>query len=148
MGDEGGNLPFHLACEGESIGTVKFLYEADPQSIFAKTNYGFYPLHMTMKHKGEQQTEVAQFLIRNDPGSVSNPVPDNIPGGSNYTGYLPLHLACMHMAKMTTVQLLFDAYPDAIQTRVKGMFEAHKKIRSALPEHRDTELHLTSLRNS
>jgi len=115
-----GNLPLHLACEYGSLDTVKYLHEADPQSIFAMNNCGLYPLHMAMSTRGGYQAEVTRFILSIDPDSASRTIPKNASGPYAGYEYMPLHLACTRMAGIDAVKLLFDANPHAIHCRVKG----------------------------
>ena len=119
-GDEDRNLPFHLACGHGTVDVVQYLYDEGPESIFVKTGDGFcdgfYPMHCAMRTGENHRTEVAKLLLRLAPDSASTPVR---PRGNSidFAGCLPLHIACIHMAEMSAVHLLFDAHPAAIYTK-------------------------------
>ena len=114
IGDGYGYLPFHLACQNGSPETVKYLYEADRESINKRTRADdLHPIHMALERDSEiDQFEITKFLLRCDPDCAAAALPNY----HRLAGCLPFYLACDRGAYLETVQLLFDVYPAAIYT--------------------------------
>jgi len=126
--DRNGNLPCYLACESGSIDTIKYLFNADPQSIYSTNICGFNPLHFVISERGKHlttrdrphETEVVRCLLEIDPKSASRQASLEVQPFMIYGGYLSLHFACENRANIDIVKLLFNAYPQAINKNVRG----------------------------
>lgn len=108
----GGMLLIHNACcGGRRVDTVKCLLELYPESVNVQDTDGFLPIHRAAQSMaGEDKAEIISFLL--------SKYPDGVEKATAGGGSLPLHLACESFnardINLKTVQLLFDAYPEAI----------------------------------
>jgi ankyrin repeat protein len=136
-----GMTPFHVACkEGASYQTIFDLFTIWPHAVSTPTRpvrrrkggkSPMLPLHMACRYYSglaEEQNKVISFLLRVYP-EASNIFTSEIEvmptilddANSNVRindGDLPLHLYCEnHFCNLPVLDVLFKAYPDAIQQR-------------------------------
>ena len=110
-----GSLPIHLACSSDNcrVDTVKYLLDVHPESIDVDSG-GWLPIHIAADSNGPQKADIIEHLLMKDPDCASKATED---------GHYPLHLACYAnpdlsaMPDLASVQLLFNAYPEAILKR-------------------------------
>ncbi len=123
-----GKLPLHWACRYNSISTVKYFLEVYPESINVAANDQSYPIHYTIRglqHRRNPETaiEVVKFLLDCNRDVVLQKK------GSK----LPLYLVCematavnynaqKRDAHLKVLQILYDAYPEAIERVNAGKF--------------------------
>ena len=104
-----GETPLHFASYSGRLDTVKYLCELCPESINAECSGGFLPIHDAAR--GGERAEIIRFLLSKYPDGAEKATDDE---GRR----LPLHLACNSFnardVNLKTVQLLLDAYPEAI----------------------------------
>ena len=107
-----GWLPIHLSCGGkrdDTSNTIQYMLELDPELINAEDNGGYLPIHIAAM-KG--RTELIELLLKFDSDAASKKTID----GSRL---LPLHLASYN-SNLSSIQVLYDAYPEAILARSSG----------------------------
>ena len=114
-----GSLPIHKACRygtrSDSVNTIQYLLELYPNSIHARDNDGWLPIHKSAsprkKDRSGRGKDIVALLLKHDHTVASTATENNC--------RLPLHIACntAHSEHLGIVQLLFDAYPEAIWTR-------------------------------
>eukprot|EP00579_Thalassiosira_antarctica_P014860 CAMPEP_0201950948 /NCGR_PEP_ID=MMETSP0903-20130614/56751_1 /ASSEMBLY_ACC=CAM_ASM_000552 /TAXON_ID=420261 /ORGANISM="Thalassiosira antarctica, Strain CCMP982" /LENGTH=675 /DNA_ID=CAMNT_0048494205 /DNA_START=1 /DNA_END=2027 /DNA_ORIENTATION=+ len=109
-------LPIHLACRRGQLDKVKYLLKLYPESIDMKAKNGFLPIHDAAHWGGKHKIEIIQFLLMHQPDGASRAVSTR-QGHAVHEGRLPLHLACDNGMNPNAVQVLFDAYPEAIQSK-------------------------------
>ena len=106
-----GSLPIHLACtygtRDDSADTIQYMLELDPELINAEGRGGYLPIHWAARNGG---TEAIELLLKYDPDAALREVNDG-------TRELPLHLACDYNTNLSSIQVLYDAYPEAIHAR-------------------------------
>ena len=83
------------------------MLELDPELIDAENNRGWLPIHYAAKNG---RTKSIELLLKFDSDAASK----EINGGSRR---LPLHLACNYYTNISSIQVLYDAYPEAIFAR-------------------------------
>ena len=120
MADDLGVLPFYFACQCNAVATAEYLYKLSPESINVADNYGNYPIHNAingLKHRSNPKDgiEVMRFMLDCNPDVVLQ----------ECNGKLPLYWVCdeatnentptMLNAYLKILQLLYDAYPEAIE---------------------------------
>ena len=100
-------LPIHWACSSDNcrLDTVEYLLESNPESVDNETDNWWWPIHHAARSNGLHKTDIIKYLLTKDPNCASK-VTD--------IGDYPLHLACWSVPNLKAVQLLFDAYPEAI----------------------------------
>jgi len=103
-------LPTHSACISDNcrLDSVKYLLDIYPESIKIDTGGGWLSIHLAARSNGPQKDEIIEHLLSKDPTCASK-VTEN--------GLTPIHLACFANLNLTTMQLLFDAYPEAVLKR-------------------------------
>ena len=105
-----GSLPIHLACTGnqdDAADTIQYMLEVDSELINAEDRHRRLPIHLAAMRGG---TEAIELLLKFDPNAASKEV-------NNGTRWLPLHLTCKYNTNFSSIQVLYDAYPDAIFAR-------------------------------
>jgi ankyrin repeat protein len=109
-----GTLPFHLACQFNTVATAKYLHQLYPESIDVAANDGYHPIHYAifgLKNRSnlKEGIEVVRFLLGCNPAALSS------------TGQTPLHIACLsEHTTLNVVQLLIDAFPDSVRHEDNG----------------------------
>jgi len=103
-------LPIHWACSSVncSVDVVKYLLDVYPESINVEAHDGWLPIHMVAYSNGPQKADVIEHLLSKDPTYASK---------LTRNGECPLHLACFIGPNLAAVQVLFDAYPEAVLKR-------------------------------
>ena len=87
------------------------MLELDPELSNAANSDGYLPIHCAAE---SGRTTSIEILLKYDPAAASKETDD----GSRQ---LPLHLACaVYNPNLSSIQLLYDAYPDAILARNRG----------------------------
>ena len=115
--ESGGWLPIHKACawgkRDDTADTIQHMLELDPELINAdnRSGYmrGYLPIHCASVNR---RTESIELLLHYDPDAASR-----IIGGWER---LPLHVACNNDTNLSSIQVLYDAYPEAILARNSG----------------------------
>ena len=102
-------LPIHIACRyGErdnTADTIQYMLEMDSELINAADNDGYLPIHWAAMGG---RTKSIELLLKFDPDAASKEVND-------VNRRLPLHIACdFHDTSLSSIQVLYDAYPEAI----------------------------------
>ena len=113
-----GWLSIHRACaHGEGDDTadiIQYMLEMEPELINDEDSKGFLPIHYAAMYG---RTKSIELLLKFDPNAASNVIND----GSRLIGlWLPLHFACRFSTNLSTIQVLYDAYPEAIFTSDSG----------------------------
>ena len=125
---EDGALPFHMACQYNTVATAKYFHKFYPESINVVTTTGFYPIHYAiaaMQSGSQDAIEIVQFLLDRDP---------NVALQENRSGKLPLFLVCNYdyegfvtvplpnqpsvrilSLALKVLRILYDAYPEVIE---------------------------------
>ncbi len=114
--DSSGQLPIHALCGNpdvadadDAVDALGQLIEVSPPSVReVDTVYGYLPIHFAIQFG--KSADFCKLLLEAHPESVTRTDYD---GSNNMT---LLHFACMRMRSPTcpVIQLLFDAYPEAI----------------------------------
>ena len=103
--------PIHLVCRFgnrvDTTDTIQYMLELDPELINAEDSDGYLPIHFASEYSG---TELIELLFKYDPEAASTEMNDEY-------RWLPLHLACSYNTNLSTIQVLYDAYPEAILAR-------------------------------
>ena len=106
-----GMLPIHVSCwydnRDDKADTIQYMLELDPKLINAEGDGGKLPIHHAAMHG---RTESIELLLKYDPDAASKEV-------NNESRRLPLHLACNNDENLSSIQALYDAYPEAIFAR-------------------------------
>jgi hypothetical protein len=143
----GGRLPIHIAVlKGASVAVVRYLCEAQPQSMGMKDQEGNLPLHYAAMYSSN---EIVQLMVKAYPlackvGNRSDRLPLHLLCGrcwdqdpiavdtiqavltehcealrwADRNGRLPLHVCCTSQnPRADIVQLLVPAYPEALLAR-------------------------------
>ena len=104
-----GSLLIHVACvkgkRDDTVDTIQHMLELDPELI--NTEYkGYLTIHLAAING---RTTLIELLLKFDPDAASKVIND----GSQQ---LPLHLACScrEGTNLSSIQALYDAYPEAI----------------------------------
>jgi len=105
-----GNLPIHEACynsRDDSFETVQHMLKLNPDSIDTRNRNEELPIHIVAVRG---RSKIVDLLLLHDPDAASKP--------SDHRR-LPLHEVCSsrEYAHLHTVQVLYDAYPQAIIAR-------------------------------
>ena len=106
----GGMLPIHEAFIGnrdDTADTIQYMLELDSELINAEDSDGWLPIHFASEYSGAESIE---FLLKFDSDAASKETND-------VSRWLPLHLACINNANLSSIQALYDAYPEAIFAR-------------------------------
>ena len=109
--DDIGQVPLHhaLCSDNISLGSIKVLLEASPDSLFIADNDGTLPFHVAC---GFSSSDIVEYLTNHFKVSSF--------GGSikDMWGNTPLHYACRY-GKLDTVKLLLDKqeYIDSVSVR-------------------------------
>ena len=108
------SLPIHLACSwgrDDIVDTIQYMLELDSELINAENSGGKLPIHIAAMNG---RTKSIELLLKFDPNASSKEV-------NNGSRLLPLHLACStYNTNLSSIQVLYDAYPDAILARNNG----------------------------
>ena len=104
-----GMLPIHLACHygnrDDTADTIQYMLKLDPELINAEDGDGYLPIH----HAAEWgRVQIIELLLKFDPDSASKEIND-------VNQRLPLHLS--YNSNLSSIQALYDAYPEAILAR-------------------------------
>ena len=103
-----GELPIHKACRFGKVDTILYMLKLYPESINdVRNGYGNLPIHIAARHAGH---DVIESLLKHDPAGASKKTTGN-------KEQLPLHIASSLYGSQEEVQILFDAYPQAIHIR-------------------------------
>lgn len=116
MGTNYGHLPIHSACCGGRVETVEYILKLSPKSIDTSDWRGHYPIHLAASHCASwaANSEIIKLLLTHDPASAAKAIPDT---DRVLPHCLPLHVvAGIGCGRLSSVQLIFDAYPEAICT--------------------------------
>jgi len=108
-----GSLPIHDACGRSTVHTetIHYLLDMYPESINIRDGSGMLPIHCAARYGN---AKIVDLLLLHDPDAASKPRITSIIRRFS----LPLHEACSReYAQLLTVQVLFDAYPQAIRAR-------------------------------
>ena len=99
-------LPIHLACSSDHcrLDSVKYLLDVNPESINVNSD-GWPLIHCAASSQGAQKADVMKYLLMKDPTCASKLTEDE---------RTPLHVASLPGTNLSAVQLLFNAYPEAI----------------------------------
>ena len=99
---DSGWLPIHIACgwgkRDDTVDTIQYMLELDPELINAAGG-GYLPIHFAAENGCAKSIEL---LLKYDPNAASKKTYD--------FEQLPLHLA----SNLSSIQVLYDAYPDAV----------------------------------
>ena len=108
-----GALPIHRACVSSNcnLDSVEYLLLDYPEGINVRDSEGRLPIHYAAISLGAQKADVIEHLLSKDLTCVSKV--------TNNHRQTPLHLACLSdlAPDLSSIQLLFDAYPEAILER-------------------------------
>jgi len=130
-----GSLPFHRACRRNCLATVEYLYKLYPESISVANNDGSKPIHCAIWglkwREGDPEAiiEVLQFLLDCNPDVAS----------LTFRGELPLYWVGteakndntpMLNAYLKVLQLLYDAYPEAIDEVISNVSNCCEEVRT------------------
>jgi ankyrin repeat protein len=104
-----GSLPILVACSGnrdDTADTIQYMLELDSELINVEDSAGLLPIHRASNLN--EGTKSIKILLKFDPEAASKE--------TNNDGYrwLPLHLACSYDTNLSSIQVLYDAYPEAI----------------------------------
>ena len=113
-----GMLPIHVACcygnRDDIVDTIQYMLELDPELINSEDRRRYLSIHLAAEYGSAKSIEL---LLKFDPNAASNVIND----GSRLIGlWLPLHFACRFSTNLSTIQVLYDAYPEAIFTSDSG----------------------------
>ena len=114
LADSEERLPFHYSCVNNNVETAKYLFRLYPECINATSN-GEYPIHCLLRYSSADPSRsilaMTQFLLNNDRGAVTKP---------DSQGYLPVFISCHKPRKLEIIELLFNAYPEAVYFDMSG----------------------------
>ena len=104
-----GMLPIHFACawgkRDDTADTIQYMLKLDHELINAEDGDGYLPIH----HAAEWgRVQTIELLLKLDPDSASKEIND-------VNQRLPLHLS--YNSNLSSIQALYDAYPEAILAR-------------------------------
>ena len=104
-----GILPIHYACANgkrdDTADTIQYMLELDRELVNAEDSNGYLPIHCAAM---SGMTKSIELLLKFDPDAASKEVND-------VNRRLPLHIACdFHYTSLSSIQVLYDAYPEAI----------------------------------
>ena len=104
-----GRLPIHDACaNGYRDDTIQYMLELDPELINVEDSDGYLPIHWAAMRGTTKSIEI---LLKFDPDAASKEF-------NNGSRRLPLHHACgAYNQNLSSIQALYDAYPEAIFAR-------------------------------
>ena len=105
-----GRLPIHEVCrygnQDDTADTIQYMLELDPELINEEDSDGYLPIHCA----DYGNTNAIELLLKFDPDAASKEANDG-------TRWLPLHFACRYSPNLSSIQVLYDAYPEAILAR-------------------------------
>ena len=115
----GDQLPLHRACRKGNVQAIRYLYELSPDNLYAG---GYLPIHLALLNEFSEAVgiEILQYLLQCNPEVASKPVlrvHDDWLGAPKVEGRLALHLACFCYKSLSVLTILFNAYPEAIDTK-------------------------------
>ena len=101
-------LPIHRACRygtrDDTADTIQYMLELDPELINAQNDGGWLPINHAA---WQENTKAIELLLKFDPDAASKEVNDE-------SRRLSLHVACNYNTNLSSIQVLYDAYPEAI----------------------------------
>jgi hypothetical protein len=96
----------HVCIFVQSLEIIQYLVEAFPASLMIPWDTsGKLPIHCALGHPGTSQ-EMVEYLAEMCPESLSKP---------DYTGRLPIHMACLNGYSLSILKLLADKSPGSIE---------------------------------
>ena len=99
--DGSGTLPLHLACQNREMPTnvIQYLVEHDTTTVCHWDNQGNLPIHMLCACRpwGRDTLALLKLFLSVSPNLISTP---------DWTGALPLHIACQNGARLDFIQFL------------------------------------------
>ncbi len=125
-----GTLPFHFACQFNTVATAKYLYKLYPESIHAAiAANGSYPIHCVVAAlEAEDNGKMVQFLLDCDPNVASQEarggkLPLSLLCNGDYEGLQAFshntagvtHYVNVWSLALKVLKILYDAYPEAIE---------------------------------
>ena len=106
-----GSLPIHDLCNlnrrADAVDTIQYMLELYPESINRRDGLGYLPIHYAASKARHGRIDTMKLLLKHDPDAVSKKTTDG-------KGQLPLHLACRYCKRPEAIQVLYDAFPEAI----------------------------------
>jgi hypothetical protein len=102
-----GALVIHHACTFVlSLEIIQYLVEAYPKALMTPQDIsGKLPIHCALGHPGTTQ-EMIEYLAEMCPESLLKP---------DYTGRLPIHMACLNGCSLSILKFLVDKSPGSIE---------------------------------
>ena len=104
-----GRLPIHDTCaygnRDDTVDTIQYMLELDTELINAENSYEWLPIHYAAQFGN---AKLIELLLKYEPDAASMEV---------LTRELvawPLHLACNYNTNLSSIKVLYDAYPEAI----------------------------------
>ena len=101
-------LPIHRACRygtrDDTADTIQYMLELDPELINKENDGGWLPINHAA---WQENTKAIELLLKFDPYAASKEVNDE-------SQRLSLHVACNYNTNLSSIQVLYDAYPEAI----------------------------------
>jgi ankyrin repeat protein len=137
-----GYLPFHTACQCNTVATAKYLYKLYPESLtVAENDGGRHPIHRAIwglkyrEDSPETAIEMTHFLLDCDPDVVLQKLRDK----------LPLHLVCEEASAnddtsklnvyLKIMKILYDAHPEAIYEVTSNVGTFCEEVQSFINTH-------------
>jgi ankyrin repeat protein len=107
--DANGQLPIHRVLRSfePSLGTIKLMVPANPDSLTTADNQGFIPLHVACKFG---HLDIVTYLIEAYEDSLQ---------ATTVRGYLPLHIACLS-GKCNVVNYILERSGFGISSPIHG----------------------------
>jgi ankyrin repeat protein len=133
-----GALPLDIACQYNTVATVKYFYHLYPESINKKDSFGWLPIHSVImglenRSNPENGIEVIRFLLDHNMSAISS------------TGETPLHIACsIKNVTLGVFRVLIDAFPDSLRRENKNGYMPLHKL--SCNKHEDEEVGLDVLK--
>ena len=148
--DVDGCLPIHYAVTAKSTTFCKQLIDAYPESLWSRAGVGWLSIHRACAHgEGDDTADIIQYMLEmeseliNDEDSkgflpihyaamygrtksIELLLKFDLNAASKETNdgswQLPLHVACEYHPNLSSIQLLYDAYPEAILVSVRDEY--------------------------
>ena len=114
VGTRSGMLPIHIACSendrADAVDTIQHILELYPETINAICGQGLAPIHLAAQGR---RADIVELLLKYDPQVASKATRNQ--NSPNF----PLQWACAYnyTDHVEAVEVLYDAYPQAINTR-------------------------------
>ena len=123
-----GSLPILVACSGnrdDTADVIQYMLEMDPELINAEDSIGYLPIHLAAMSGSAKSIEI---LLKFDPDAAAA-TKEAINGSRR----LPLHFACSYgtNTNLSSIQVLYDAYPEAILARIDNGYTPLDNARSS-----------------